>query len=373
MNVAITSVPASGFRSVEFDSASNAHLIKVTPSPIAGANAVSVSVAPVDAGRDASGVVVLVTHAGTILRLPYVYRASVVSFRKPSSGDLDTIRAGESRSRNAVVVNSGNRRSVVRTVRLAHGDAFTIDTAGLPRELAAGDTTTIAIQSRASLSRGVFIDTLYVELECSSIALPLRLAVVAPCISPGDVAFGTVARQSTVVKSMQICNSSLDAVTLSTDPDSILTWDDRRFSVNTDQLQLIAGRTIQPGECLSVDVQFTGIDTGTFRTVARARSLSSGCRDSAVWSATVSTRTGVELDRESSRMLRVEPNPADADIVIELDQRHHTVYLIDARGRVVLTQPTAGQSRVTLSVRTLPAGLYTVVAGEMRVAIVIVR
>jgi len=64
-------------------------------------------------------------------------------------------------------------------------------------------------------------------------------------------------------------------------------------------------------------------------------------------------------DKEAARHLSASPNPATSYVTLTAFKGLHTVEVLDATGRVLISENATGQTSMVISVKDLPAGVYT--------------
>lgn len=68
----------------------------------------------------------------------------------------------------------------------------------------------------------------------------------------------------------------------------------------------------------------------------------------------------VGIDEQLASELRIYPNPANANALVELPVGSHELQVFDGSGRMILSETTNGQTRVVLNTSVFSSGRYTV-------------
>lgn len=370
ITVDITSVAqrAATVRRVWLDSASNLRLLSAPAFTGPVITPVTLRVEAIDARADSRGVLHVEDRAG-IVRTLALSRAAEVAAIEPSSGVLfGEAMSGDTISRTFTVRNFSSVAIPVRSVRIASGSAmFAIDDTISGRLLEAGESVTLSVRALPVGRVGVISDSIRVSLGCSEMRIPLAVSIVEPCIEMGDLDFGSVAPGSLATRSLTVCNRGRGRLQLlGTAGDSTIVWSDPAFMVNPVFQELLRASTLGPSECATIEVFFSSSRAGRYRTVAQMEPSAGSCRDSSVWTATVTPTTGVASDGEIAAM-SVEIDDVDRIVTITARvDRTGPVSLVvyDAVGRAVACpfdgEARAGSHRVRWNASGAPTGVYYV-------------
>ena len=73
----------------------------------------------------------------------------------------------------------------------------------------------------------------------------------------------------------------------------------------------------------------------------------------------------------ASNALTVYPNPANDLLRVELKTTIEQLDLVDASGRIVRSLPTFGQRQITMDVKSVANGVYSLKAGTNSIQVLI--
>lgn len=369
-----------GLRTASLDSAVNASFTVVTPSGagVIGATQAEFRLVPVDASRDASGVLVLVDRTGKRWRVPYQYTAERASFNAGILFDIGEVNVSETKDTVVFVTNPMPFPVTVRSVRLTRGDRAIAVSGQDPgpvtnppsaQVLRPGDTLRVLVKGSPTAKDIVYRDTLDVTLSCYSMRLPLQMGSVAPCLVVDDLDFGELTLNQERTLNLRICNQGGGYVTLTrAEADSVISWIERNFTIAREEFDRIRNARLGAGQCIEVPVTFVAAVPGTYQAIARVWATTRDCRDTSVWRAVVTRPTlSVTAPGESTApsIMQVQPNPTggSTQITVRLRQPSHaTVAIFDAVGRRVAVlldrRAEPGNHTVTWDAASFPAGVY---------------
>lgn len=289
LNVQIVNDDPAGFRSIALDSVDNAVLVILTPAPpnpVTGLTGAHLIVRPVDPTRNASAVVVIQDRTGKIWRIPYRALEEHLDFIPASMLDFGTRIVDAASRDSAIITNPTSRPVEIRGIDLAEGtEGYTIDSTrpSLPATLGPGETIKVWITS-APFAERYLRDTLRAHFDCGESRLPLSTKGVKPCLSVGDLNFGTFHPGEHRQLRLIITNKGGSDITFNA---PFLTWPDASFDVSPTDIALLRQTTLKPGESITITVGFTAGSIGTFTTMARLWASTRSCRDTSIWTARV--------------------------------------------------------------------------------------
>lgn len=109
-----------------------------------------------------------------------------------------------------------------------------------------------------------------------------------PCITVGDLDFGTLGKGESRTLPLRICNADGGIVSFNNPSGgAVLEWLDTNFSVSAADIALIKNAQLGRGDCISINVTFWHYNVGTYSTLARFWASTRRCRDTSVWIARV--------------------------------------------------------------------------------------
>lgn len=115
-------------------------------------------------------------------------------------------------------------------------------------------------------------------------------------ITVNDLEFGTFARgvdDAPRTMTMRICNIGTDPISFARpgdpDPSKLITWDDSSFSIEPSEIAALATTTLQPNDCININVVFDPMKAalGNKLVVARIWASTRATRDTSIWRANV--------------------------------------------------------------------------------------
>jgi hypothetical protein len=72
-----------------------------------------------------------------------------------------------------------------------------------------------------------------------------------------------------------------------------------------------------------------------------------------------------------TQVITVYPNPANDQMRIQLNTTIEQLDLVDASGRIVRSLPTFGQRQITMDVKSVANGVYSLKAGTNSIQVLI--
>ncbi|MBC8146117.1 MAG: choice-of-anchor D domain-containing protein [bacterium] len=357
----------SGLRSVYLEGAINSTIKSVSPNPITGAIKAVVVVRAIDSKRDASATVVILDKTGKTTRVPFVHRAEVIEIT-PTALNFGLITPGTPATRTVRVRNPQSTALTVRSIRtVLRNPAFTIVSPALPTTIFPNDSIEIVVTANPLEPDKEYIDTLQIELDCSTWKIAMRVETANPCVNVNDLDFGTMAIGESRTLPLMLCNEGRGVVTFNNSAGGeVIEWLLKTFSVLPSDIARVKGTSLGRGDCITINVTFTASDTGRFQTVARFWANTRRCKDTSRWTANVSivaAATGETI--ATNALFASEPNPfgTSADIRYTLARAGRaTLAVYNARGERVATLAdgihTAGEHRARFDAALLPSGIY---------------
>ncbi len=115
-------------------------------------------------------------------------------------------------------------------------------------------------------------------------------------ITVNDLEFGAFARgidDAPRTMTMRICNIGSEPISFSRpgdpDPSKLITWDDSSFSIDQSEIAALATTTLQPNDCININVAFDPMKAalGNKEVVARIWANTRATRDTSIWRAVV--------------------------------------------------------------------------------------
>lgn len=115
-------------------------------------------------------------------------------------------------------------------------------------------------------------------------------------ITVNDLQFGTFARgvdDAPRTLTMRICNIGSEPISFSRpgdpDPNKLITWDDSSFSIEPSEIAALGTTTLQPNDCININVVFDPMKAalGRKEVVARIWASTRATRDTSIWRADV--------------------------------------------------------------------------------------
>jgi hypothetical protein len=310
IKVKLSASSNAGIRSITLDPAvtSNARLIFITPNspaklPQYRGPEVEVRVVPIDPAKDASTTVIIRDGSsnGKTYYIDYRYYVERLTLGASSSGVIDfgQVRINTTASRSFIVANPTPKAIVVKDLKLILANqSFVVDhtVPPLPDTLLPGEQLEVFLQSTPSIDGLVYNDTVRLMLGCSELKVPVRVQGVNPCITVGDLDFGTLDVGDSKTLPLVICNEGSSQVSFDDSTgNGVITWlDNNHFTVSPADKALLAGTKLDSGQCVTINVTFASTSTGPFSTTARLWANTRSCRDTSVWRAVV-TKPGPQI------------------------------------------------------------------------------
>ncbi len=81
----------------------------------------------------------------------------------------------------------------------------------------------------------------------------------------------------------------------------------------------------------------------------------------------------IAVEELAESPLRVYPNPAQEQLNVRLKNRVNGIDMLDATGKIVRTIPTQGQRNLSIDVKSMAPGAYTLKAGEYAIRVIITK
>jgi hypothetical protein len=374
-----------GLRSITLDSVNNAtiNLIDpVMPSEIIGKTRSTFEVVAIDPRKNASAVVVLTDRTNKTWRIPYNYVAEHVDMipDNPAVLEFGEVAFDSTRREKLVLTNPLQRNVQIKAVQLVLGNqGFRITrpvAAQLPITLKPNESTEIEVEFTSTERNKHYEDSVKISLSCTQLAAKVEAETITPCISMDDYDFGVLMRDQDTTRTVQICNQGMGYVSF-TNPagGDVITWLDQNFTISKADRDRLKNTILGPGigpadpdvpSCISINVTFKASEPGTYRTTARFWASTRECRDTSVWTATVSNLSDVETDATTGTALKsIDPNPFHGTTRIEFTLAmagHATLELFDISGRRIAllldAEMQQGDHAALWDASHLPAGTY---------------
>jgi hypothetical protein len=374
-----------GLRSIMLDSIDNAKINFVdpsTPSEIIGKTKATFEVVAIDPLKNASAVVVITDRTNKTWRIRYNYVAETVNMvpGNPAVVDFGEVAFDSTRKQKIVLTNPLQKDVQIKAVKLVLGNqGFKIikpTVAQLPVTLKPNESMEIEVQITSTNKNRLYEDSVKITLSCIDLAVKVQAETVTPCIYMGDLDFGLLRRDQDSTRIVQICNQGGGYISF-TNPagGDVITWLDRSFSISKADRDKLKSTILGPGlapadpnapSCVSINVTFKAPEPGVYRTTGRFWASTRECRDTSVWTATVSNLSGVETHAEAGTALTsIDPNPFHGTTRIEFTlgvAGHAALEVFDISGRRVATpvdgEMEPGAHAAAWDASHLPAGTY---------------
>ncbi|MBC8145149.1 MAG: hypothetical protein H7X80_06145, partial [bacterium] len=203
-----------GLRSIRLDRAENARIGTQTQNPVTGAIKATLKIVPINPRADASATVVIKDQTGKITRVNFVYYAERIS-AQPAIVDFGLIGVGATKTVDVTLTNPLGRAITVKNIRLIKSDsAITITSpTRFPITVPANGSTVIAVRANSTVTRQSIVDTLEVELECTTWKYVVKGSAGQQCVNVGDLDFGTLDSGETRTLPLRICNDGVGVIT----------------------------------------------------------------------------------------------------------------------------------------------------------------
>jgi hypothetical protein len=348
-------------RRVWMDSASNVRMSTGASAPTI--TPLSLRIDAIDPTVSARATVYVEDRAGTIRSVAYERAGELASIAPATGLWFGEAMAGDTLTRQFSIRNRSTVPITVRGIRFISGRAgFELADTFAPRELAPDETIELSVRAQPAGAVGQRSDTIVASLACSELRMPLTLSVVEPCLELADLDFGSVEPGTLATRTLTVCNRGRGRLRLlSVSGDSALVWSDPAFTVNPVFFELLRNATLGPGECMNVEVFFLANRSGRYRTIARATPSAGACRDSSLWTATVSSPTGVASEHRAAVPLEAIVRGRAITLVVGPARGDDAPVLVyDATGRLVAgpLEPKATSNRIEWNASALAPGVY---------------
>ncbi len=374
-----------GIRSIELleDSTHNVRLELVTPSDPVTFKAVLIDsvilrIVPVNPSEDAFGVLIVKDRSRDVgrIRVEYRYEAEKADVTPKDRLDFGVIPIGtKSGEKEIVIANPLNRSLSVKYLDFVLGNmGFQILrtepsfdwSSGIDSVLLdPGQSIKVWVDVQLRTENRTFVDTLVVDFGCVQQWLEVVAVAGVSCINVDNLDFSTVSPESVKILHLEICNTGNADLVFR---DSVLTWSNAAFAVNSVELERLKSSPLSPGQCTTIPVKFIAQGVGQYQAVARFWSDSWKCINTSVWQArVVDTTTSVAGDKllAGYEVSSVTPNPTSGKTTLTFQLGHSgitTVKVYDTEGRVIATladeRLSAGEHRVEWDGAGQPSGTY---------------
>ena len=366
MTIRVTSVNQEpvGLRSLRLEDPINAKIRSMEPLVLTGATNLRVVLTPVDVRRSASATVVIKDRSGKITRVPYSFEPENLDV--PDTVHFIGLKVDTPATRTVTVTNTTAGAATIRSLGLRTGTAFSIiDAPAMPLTLGAGQTLAVTVRVLAAAGAGILIDTLAIALDCTVWRVALRAVTAEPCLTVGNLDFGTLEPGQTRTLPLKICNEGGGVVTFG-EAGSAIAWPSGNYRLSTADIELLKNAQLAEGECITISVSFTADSVGQYSTTARLNANTRSCRDTSVWSARVLGPSASPMITGALNSLSTsEPNPflESTSIAYTLARGGHASLVVyNSRGERVATLVdgvhAAGSYTAHFDASRLPAGVY---------------
>ncbi|MDB5035962.1 MAG: Peptidase in kexin sedolisin [Chlorobi bacterium] len=381
-----TNTSPLGLRSVTLDSGSvNAQVITISPvgaGGVVGYSDVELSVIPSDPAQDAHGTVVITDRAGKISRVGFNYMAEHLEPGISGQLDFGDVNNNSMKDTTIVVMNNSARPVVISNTFLLYGNramrVISTDPPGPAQSPAKAVTIPpggmfhITVEAAPTVKNLLYIDTIRVKLSCTELRIPTLVGAAVPCLTVGDLNFGTLDTNEWKTLPLQICNKGRGTISFANPSgpgQNVITWISESFSISSGALDSLKATQLGPNQCITIPVSYGSPAPDSALVVARLWASTRDCRDTSIWSGSVKVKdqgiNEVETSVAGYAIERIDPNPfsGSTSINFRLGSGGHTsLEIYNAVGVKVATLFQGnlgdGEHTITWNAATQPSGVY---------------
>jgi hypothetical protein len=302
-----------GLRSIALDSVNNAkinYVDPISPSEIIGKTKATFDVVPINPLRNASAVIIITDRTNKTWRIKYSYEAEYVNVvpDNPAVLDFGEVTLNSPATKKITVTNPLKKDVQIKSLSFALGNQeFKIikpTAAQLPITLKPNETMEIEVEITPTIENKLYEDSVKIKLSCTDIAVKVQAETVSPCLYIDDYNFGTLAPGQDSTQTVSICNLGRGYISFKNPAGAdVITWLETNFSITQADKDKLKNTILGPGKgpadpnvpsCVQINLTFKSSVTGVFQTTARLWASTRDCRDTSIWTATV-TQPGPQI------------------------------------------------------------------------------